>query len=136
MKKNGTLIGFAIILIAIITSCAKMPQEEYDAAQDAMDSLKVHFADVYLPDEFEEFEEDWDDLFGIKIGPFGMGAYFGPKPFRVRYSKTADSHLIRLKVNQDVKKEEIKVNRSKDLVARNDRYRRQRATEIPLVSRH
>ena len=35
-----------------------------------------------------KFEEDWEDLFDIKIGPFGMGAYFSPRPFKVRLSMT------------------------------------------------
>lgn len=26
------------------------------------------------------FKEEWDDLFDVKIGPFGMGAYFDPRP--------------------------------------------------------
>jgi len=74
MKKNVTFLGIAIMLIAIIASCAKMPQEEYDAAQDAMDSLKAHFADVYLPDEFEEFEEVYDEAMAlIKDSKYAKG---------------------------------------------------------------
>ena len=60
MKKNGTFIGVAILLIAIITGCAKMPQEENDAAVALMDSLKAKKADIYLPDEFAAFEESYD----------------------------------------------------------------------------
>ena len=55
-----------------------------------------------------KFEEDWEDLFDIKIGPFGMGAYFGLRPFKVRYSRTSDSHLLRFQINRHVRKEEIK----------------------------
>ena len=74
MKKNVTFFGIAIMLIAFIASCAKMPQEEYDAAQDAMDSLKTHFADVYLPDEFEEFEEAYDEAMTlIKDSKYSKG---------------------------------------------------------------
>lgn len=74
MKKNVTILGFAILLIAFIASCAKMPQEEYDAAQDAMDSLKAHFADVYLPDEFEEFETTYDEAMTlVKDKKYGKG---------------------------------------------------------------
>jgi len=29
-----------------------------------------------------KFEEEWDDLFDIKIGPFGMGAYFWSSAFQ------------------------------------------------------
>ena len=55
-------------------------------------------------------ENDWDDLFDVRIGPFGMGAYFGPRPFRVRYSRTSDSHLLRLQIRKEVKKQDIKVH--------------------------
>jgi len=57
-------------------------------------------------------DEDSEDLFDIKIGPFGMGAYFGLRPFKVRYSRTSDSHLLRFQINRDVKKEEIKLIRT------------------------
>ena len=55
------------------------------------------------------FDEDREDLFDVRIGPFGMGACFGPRPFKVRYSRTSDFHLLRFQINRDVKKEEIKV---------------------------
>ena len=61
MKKNRNLIGLAVLLIAILVSCGKMPQAEHDAAQAVMDSLKAHKADVYLADEFEEFEEVYEN---------------------------------------------------------------------------
>jgi len=35
-----------------------------------------------------KFKEEWDDLFDITIGAFGMGACFGPRPFKGRYSST------------------------------------------------
>ena len=56
-----------------------------------------------------KFEEDWEDLFDIRIGPFGMGAYFGSRPFKVRYSRTSDSHLLRFQTNRDVKEEELEL---------------------------
>jgi len=55
-----------------------------------------------------KFEEDWNDLFDIKIGPFGMGAYFGPRPFKGRYSRTSASHLLRFQINRDVKNKRLK----------------------------
>jgi len=35
-----------------------------------------------------KFEEELDDVFDIKIGLFGMGACFSPRPFKGRYSST------------------------------------------------
>ena len=51
-----------------------------------------------------KFEEELNDLFDIKIGPFGVGAYCGPRPFKVEYSRTSDSHLLHQQIHRDVKK--------------------------------
>ena len=54
----------------------------------------------------EEFENDWGE-FGVHMGPFGFG-FFGPGR-HFRYSRTENSHILRLKISSGVKKEEIKV---------------------------
>ena len=79
-----------------------------------------------------KFEEDWDDLFDIKIGPFGMGAYFGPRPFKVRYSRTPDSHLLRFQIHRDVKKEEIKVRLVEPGIIEVEWPRKVKAEDIPV----
>ncbi len=53
--------------------------------------------------------DDWDDLFDIRIGPFGVGAFLGPRPFKVKHTRTADSHLLRLYIGKGVEKSDIKV---------------------------
>jgi hypothetical protein len=50
--------------------------------------------------------EEWED-FGVHIGPFGLGV--GRTGRTVRYTRTGTSHMLRVRVGPDVKKEEIKV---------------------------
>jgi len=53
--------------------------------------------------DFEEFE----DFFDFRFGPFQMCGF--TRPFKVGYSRTSDSHRVKLKLRPDIKKEEIKV---------------------------
>ncbi len=57
MKKSRNLFGLAILIIAIITSCAKPPQAEIDAAKAAIDSVKVQGADIYVPEAFNAMQD-------------------------------------------------------------------------------
>lgn len=77
----------------------------------------------------EEFETEWDD-FGIHVGPFGFG--FCGTGRAVRYSRTENSHILRLKINRDVKKEEIKVRLVKPGVLEIEWSRRSQGEEIPV----
>ena len=54
----------------------------------------------------EGLEGDWGE-FGIHLGPLGFG-FFSPRRY-VRYNRTADSHILRVRVGPGVGKEEIKV---------------------------
>ena len=51
--------------------------------------------------------ESWEDSFSFHLGPWGI--YFGPyRPFRISYCRTGKSNMVHLRINPDVKKEEIK----------------------------
>jgi hypothetical protein len=50
--------------------------------------------------------EEWDD-FGFHVGPFGVGV--GRTGRGVRYTRTNTSHVLRIRLDPAVKKEEIKV---------------------------
>jgi len=55
---------------------------------------------------FKEFEENLGE-FGIKIGPIGIGTL---GPYRlVKYKQTEDTNIIKIDLNPQVKKEQIKV---------------------------
>ncbi len=79
-----------------------------------------------------KFEDEWEDLFDIKIGPFGMGAFFGTRPFRVKYTRTSDSHILRFKISKDVKKEDIKVRYIEPGLIEIEWPRRLKGEEIPI----
>jgi hypothetical protein len=51
------------------------------------------------------FEDIWED-FGIRIGPFGIG--FSGLGQAITHTRTATSHLLRIRIASEVKKEEIK----------------------------
>jgi len=57
-------------------------------------------------DFFDEFFEDlWED-FDIRIGPFRWGVR---RPgSNISYTRTDDNHVLRIRINSEVKKEEIK----------------------------
>lgn len=55
------------------------------------------------------FEEFWDDFFDFRFGPFRMGVGSSPRPFKISYSRTRESHVLRLRLNPDIKKENLKV---------------------------
>jgi hypothetical protein len=78
------------------------------------------------------FDEDWDYPLDIRLGPFGMGAFFGPRPFRVRYSRISDSHLLRLRINKEVKKEEIRVRFVESGIVEVEWPRKTKGEDIPV----
>lgn len=55
------------------------------------------------------FGENWDEFFDFKFGPFRMGLGALPRPFRASYSRTKDSHILRLRLDPELKKEDLKV---------------------------
>ena len=78
------------------------------------------------------FDEEYNDLFDVRIGPFGMGAFFGPRPFRVRYSRTSDSHVLHLQIGKEVKKEDIRVRFLEPGVLELEWPRKTKGEEIPV----
>ena len=52
MKNRFFLVVATVAAVALITSCAKVPQAALDAAKTAIDSAKIAQADVYFPTEF------------------------------------------------------------------------------------
>ncbi len=61
MKKNRKLLGLAILVIALIISCGKLPQTQIDTAKAALDSLIAHGADKILPEDFSVLQDNLDD---------------------------------------------------------------------------
>ncbi|MEW6161980.1 MAG: hypothetical protein AB1606_01470 [Nitrospirota bacterium] len=55
------------------------------------------------------FEEYQDEFLDFRFGPFRMG--IGPflRPFKVSYSQTKNSNIIRLRLDPEPNKEDLKV---------------------------
>ena len=75
------------------------------------------------------FEDFWSN-FGIQFGPMGFGC-FGPNRF-VSYGRTETSHVLRLRIDPDVKKEEIKARLVKPGAVEIEWPRRIEGEEIPV----
>ncbi len=74
--------------------------------------------------------DDFEDFVDFRFGPFHMGVF--PRPFRIGYSRTSDSHIVRLKLREDVSKEEIKVRLQEGSVLEIEWPRRVRGEDIPV----
>jgi hypothetical protein len=76
------------------------------------------------------FENFWDD-FGFHFGPFRFtpGAFIGGN---VRYNRTDDSHLLRIRIHPDIKKEQIKVRLVQPGVIELEWPRQKRGEEITV----
>ena len=59
--------------------------------------------------------EDWED-FGFRFGPFGVG--FTGSGRGVRYARTETSHILRIRIGSEVKKQDIKARLVKSGSAR------------------
>ncbi len=75
---------------------------------------------------FDEFE----DFFDFRFGPFHMGGF--PRPYRMGYSRTSDSHIVKLRLREDIKREEIKVRLQEGGVLEIEWPRRVKGEDIPI----
>lgn len=74
-------------------------------------------------------DDFWED-FDIQIGPFGLG-FYGYRRF-VKYLRTENSHLLRIKIDPAIKKEEIKVRLVKPGELEIEWPRKVKGEEIPV----
>lgn len=76
------------------------------------------------------FDESFEDFFDFRIGPFRMGASL--RPFRASYSRTQDSHILKLRLSPDLTKTDIKVRLQKDGILEIEWPRKAEGEEIPV----
>ena len=57
MKRNALALLFALLVAVMVTGCGKVPQEQINAAQMAVDSVKTIGADIYNQDEFNSLQD-------------------------------------------------------------------------------
>jgi len=76
-----------------------------------------------------EFEDWWED-FGFKFGPFGFGFHL---PMRgVKYSRTDTSHILRLRIDPEIKKDQIKARLVKPGLLEIEWPRTVKGEDIPI----
>ena len=71
---------------------------------------------------------EWED-FGIRIGNLGFG--LGGLGNNIRYTRTEKSHLVQIRIEPDVKKEQIKVRLVKPGLLEIE-WPRSKGEEIPV----
>jgi len=75
---------------------------------------------------------EWEDFFDFRFGPFRMGFGTYLRPYRASYSRTKESHLLRLHLHPGLKKEDLKVRLLKGGVLEIEWPREVEGEEIPV----
>ena len=73
--------------------------------------------------------EDFDD-FDFRFGPFQMSGF--SRPFKVGYSRTSDSHIVKLQLKDEVEKKDVKVRLREDGILEIEWPRSIKSEDIPI----
>lgn len=73
----------------------------------------------------------FDEFFDFRFGPFGSG-FWGIRPFKMKYARTKDSHILRIRLSGEPKKEEIRVRWLKEGVLEIEWPKREEGEEIEI----
>ena len=73
---------------------------------------------------------EFDDFFDFRFGPFQMSGFY--RPFKVGYSRTSDSHTVKLKLRKDIEKKDIRVRLQEGGVLEIEWPRTSKAEDIPV----
>ncbi len=106
MKNRFFLVIATVAVVALISSCAKVPQAALDAATAALDSAKTVQADVYFPAEFAAL----NDSLTVMLQNIETQKSKSAKDFKV-IKDNADAIAVKaaeLSGNVEVKKAEVK----------------------------
>jgi hypothetical protein len=105
--KNKVLMGLAAIaMVAVPSSCGKVPQAEIDAANAAIEAAKVAEAPVYVPAEFTAVQDSMNVIMAdIEVQNSKLFKKFGPVKAKLE-ATTAQANQVA--INAGVKKEEVK----------------------------
>jgi len=106
MKNRFFLVIAAVAAVALISSCAKVPQAALDAATAALDSAKIVQADVYFPAEFAAL----NDSLAVMLQNIETQKSKSAQDFKV-IKTDADAIAVKaaeLSGNVEVKKAEVK----------------------------
>jgi hypothetical protein len=105
--KNKVLMGFAaIVMVAFLSSCGKVPQAQIDAANHAIDSAAKVEAGIYLPTELAAVQDSMKAIMAdVEVQKSKLFKKFGPAKMKLEALLTQTNGLI---ANTAVKKEEVK----------------------------
>lgn len=74
---------------------------------------------------------DWEDFLSLHLHPWGT-YICRHRPFRISYRRTEKSHVVRLRISPDVRKEEIKARFVEPGIVEIEWPRKVRGEEIPV----
>jgi hypothetical protein len=77
------------------------------------------------------FFDAFEDIFDFRFGPFHMSSGFA-RPFQVGYARTAESHIVKLKLQPDIKKEDLRVRLQEGGVLEIEWPRKTTGEDIPV----
>jgi len=105
--KNKVLVGLAaVVMVAFLSSCGKVPQVKIDATNAAIDSAKVVEANVYVPAEFAAVQDSMKAInAAVEVQKSKMFKKFGP--ITVKLDQTITS-ARKASADAVAKKEEVK----------------------------
>ena len=105
--KNKILIGLAtVVMVALLTSCGKVPQVEIDAANAAIEAAQTAEATVYVPAEFVAVQDSMNAILAdIETQKSKLFKKFGPAKEKLAATLTLANQVA---ANAAVKKDAVK----------------------------
>ena len=105
--KNKVLMGLAaIVMVAFLSSCGKVPQAQIDAVNSAIDSAAKVEAGIYVPTEFAAVQDSMKAIMAdVEVQKSKLFKKFGPATIKLEALLVQTNNLI---ANTAVKKEEVK----------------------------
>jgi ATP/maltotriose-dependent transcriptional regulator MalT len=105
--KNKVLMGFAaIVMVAFLSSCGKVPQAQIDATNAAIAAAQTAEAAVYVPAEFTALQDSMNAINAdIEVQKSKMFKKFGPAKVKLDATLALANQVA---ANAAAKKEEVK----------------------------
>jgi len=105
--KNKVLMGLAaIVMVAFLSSCGKVPQAQIDAVNAAIDSAAKVEAATYLPTEFAAVQDSMKAIMAdVEVQKSKLFKKFGPAKMKLEALLVQTQGVAK---NAVVKKEEVK----------------------------
>jgi len=105
--KNKILMGLAtVVMVALLTSCGKVPQVEIDATNAAIEAAQTAEATVYVPAEFAAVQDSMNAILAdIETQKSKLFKKFGPAKEKLASTLTLANQVA---ANAAVKKDAVK----------------------------